>query len=132
VTPEVATYLEMARTHLADARTVAALPLPHLAAREAYLAGYHAAEALVFARTGQAVKTHRGLRARFSELVRNDQRVDPGFLRFLARAYELKSIADYGGPPGIRITAAEATEAIDLADRLLTCVATIVADETTG
>lgn len=42
---ETADYLTKARTTLADAQTIAALPLPHVAAREAYLAVFHAAEA---------------------------------------------------------------------------------------
>ena len=45
---ETADYLAKARSTLADARTIAALPLPHIAAREAYLAVFHAAEAYIF------------------------------------------------------------------------------------
>jgi len=123
---ESASFLEMAHGHLADARAVAGLPLSHLAAREAYLAGYHAAEALVYARTGRVAKTHRGLRTRFADIVRTEPRVDQEFVRFLARAYELKSIADYGGAPGVQITAEEEAAAIDLADRLIACVESLL------
>jgi hypothetical protein len=41
--PETADYLAKARTTLADAQQIAALPLPHVAAREAYYAAFHAA-----------------------------------------------------------------------------------------
>ena len=34
--------------------------LADAAGRTAYLAGFHAAQALIFERTGRAVKTHRG------------------------------------------------------------------------
>lgn len=44
---ETADYLEKARATLADARQIAALPLPHVAAREAYLAVFHAAQAYI-------------------------------------------------------------------------------------
>ena len=39
---ETADYLEKARATLADARQIVALPLPHIAAREAFLAVYGA------------------------------------------------------------------------------------------
>ena len=43
---ETADYLAKASVTLADAEKIAARPLPHVAAREAYLAVFHAAEAL--------------------------------------------------------------------------------------
>lgn len=48
---ETADYLTKARATLADARQIASLPLPHVAAREAYLAVFHAAEAYIFEKT---------------------------------------------------------------------------------
>ena len=51
--PETADYLEKARTTLADAQQIAVLPLPHVAAREAYYAAFHAAEAYIFEHTGK-------------------------------------------------------------------------------
>jgi hypothetical protein len=39
---ETADYLAKARATLADAEKIAAVPLPHVAAREAYYAAYHA------------------------------------------------------------------------------------------
>jgi uncharacterized protein (UPF0332 family) len=116
----------MAHTHLMDARVIAALPLPHVAAREAYLAAYHAAEALIVERTGRPVKTHRGLRARFAELVRGEPGLDKGFVAFLARAYEMKSVADYGGGPGAQISTDDAAAAIALAERMIFAVQTIL------
>ena len=54
------------RATLVDAQKIASLPLPHVAAREAYLAVFHAAEAYIFEQTGKVSKTHRGFRSEFS------------------------------------------------------------------
>jgi uncharacterized protein (UPF0332 family) len=109
VKAETADYLAKAREALAGARQIAALPLPQVAAREAYLAAYHAAEAYIFERTGKTVKTHRGLRATFTRLAREEPRIAAEYLTFLASAYELKSIADYGvGPTTRAISGADA------------------------
>ena len=47
MTPETRYYLDKARQCLADAKTIAAIPIPQVAAKEAYLAGYHAAAAFI-------------------------------------------------------------------------------------
>jgi uncharacterized protein (UPF0332 family) len=57
VKPETADYLAKARTTLADAQKIATLPLPHVAAREAYYAAFHAAEAYIFEHTGKVAIT---------------------------------------------------------------------------
>jgi uncharacterized protein (UPF0332 family) len=120
VKAETADCLATARECLAGAKQIAALPLPKVAAREAYLAAFHAAEAYIFELTGKAVKTHRGLRATFSRLARNEPRIDPEYLTFLARAYELKSIADYGiGPTARAISAEDAARATETAERFI-------------
>jgi uncharacterized protein (UPF0332 family) len=54
MTPEVRDYLSTARQCLADAKKLLALPMPHIAAREAYLAGYYAAEAYIYHCSGKA------------------------------------------------------------------------------
>jgi uncharacterized protein (UPF0332 family) len=54
VKPETADYLDKAQHCLAGAKTIAAAGLPDVAAREAYLAAYHAAEAYIFECTGKA------------------------------------------------------------------------------
>lgn len=120
---EAADYLDKARSCLADAKQIAALPLPHIAAREAYLAAYHAAEAYVFERTGRPAKTHRGLRATFSRLVKEDG-LDQSLLTFLAEGYELKSIADYStGSKTRTVSSADATLAIAAAERFVEAIA---------
>ena len=94
---ETADYLAKARTTLADARHIVALPLPHIAALEAYLAVFHAAEAYIFELTGKVAKTHRGVRSVGRDLV-----------TFLGAAYQFKTRADYAiGATAAPITAAE-------------------------
>jgi hypothetical protein len=56
---ETADYLAKARATLADAQKIASLPLPHVAAREAYLAVFHAAEAYIFEQTGKVQDASR-------------------------------------------------------------------------
>jgi uncharacterized protein (UPF0332 family) len=49
--------------------------VPHIAAREAYLAVFHAAEAYIFEQTGKAAKTHRGVRSEFARLAKAEPRI---------------------------------------------------------
>lgn len=63
MTPEAARFLAKARECLADA-VLYQLLVPRIAGREAYLAAFHAAEALFYERTGNIAKTHRGVGAR--------------------------------------------------------------------
>jgi uncharacterized protein (UPF0332 family) len=120
VKSETADYLGKARTCLADARQIAALPLPRLAAREAYYAAFHAAEAYIFECTGKAATTHRGVRSEFTRLARREPRIDGELSRFLATAYQLKETADYGiGPAVASISADQAAAAITTAARFI-------------
>jgi uncharacterized protein (UPF0332 family) len=120
---ETANCLAKARRCLDRANNIAALPEPEVAAREAYLAAYHAAQAYIFERTGKDVKTHRGLRATFSRLARNEPRIAPEYLTLLARTYEFKSIADYGVDPNTpAISGTDAAVAIDAAGRFIDAI----------
>jgi uncharacterized protein (UPF0332 family) len=85
---ETADYLAKARATLADAQQIAALPLPHIAAREAYLAVFHAAEAYIFEHTGKVAKTHRGVRSEFARLARAEPRIGRDLVTFLGTAYQ--------------------------------------------
>lgn len=87
---ETADYLAKARATLADARQIATLPLPHVAAREAYYAAYHAAEAYIFEQTGKVATTHRGVRSEFARLVRREPSIDRELTRFLATPTSLR------------------------------------------
>ena len=127
MTPETADYLAKAREYLNKARSL--LDVMHYsdeAARAAYLAAFHAAQALVFERTARVAKSHSGLRTTFARLAKDDPRIDRPFTRFLARAYKSKEITDYGIGPQAVVTAAEAQEMIDLAMRFVDRMAEIV------
>ena len=128
MSPEVTDCLNRARSHLEKARNF--LNILHYsdeAARAAYLAGFNAAQALVFTRRGRIAKTHRGLRSTFAELVTDQPGLDPSFTRFLAEAYRSKENVDYGGGDGAPVTEAEAQQMIETAARLIEAIAKILA-----
>ena len=70
MTPEAAQFLEKARSDLNDGHKIASIGLAHVAARCAYYAAFHAAEALIMERTGKIAKTHSGVRAEFARLLK--------------------------------------------------------------
>ena len=120
---ETADYLAKARNTLADAQQIATLPLPHVAAREAYLALFHAAEAYIFEQTGKVAKTHRGVRSEFSRLARTEPGIGRDLIVFLGTAYQFKTRADYAvGSAATPITLAEATTAIATAARFIDAI----------
>jgi uncharacterized protein (UPF0332 family) len=100
---------------------------PDEAARAAYLAGFHAAQALILARTGRVTKSHSGLRNTFARLTRNDPAVDRRFTRFLAQGYAFKEIADYVVQPEAVVTVKEAQEMLDTAALMVNRIADVLA-----
>lgn len=84
--PETADYLAKARYCLARARTIAAAEVLDVAAREAYLAAYHAAEAYIFERIGKAAKTHHGMKSQCNRRARDEPRIGRELLAFLSGA----------------------------------------------
>ncbi len=124
---ETADYLAKARATLADAQQIAALPLPHIAAREAYLAVFHAAEAYIFEHTGKVAKTHRGVRSEFARLARAEPRIGRDLVTFLGTAYQFKTRADYAvGSTAAPITSAEAAAAIATTMRLIDTISQLL------
>lgn len=95
MTPEAGSYLEKARECLGYARVNLDVKLGNDAGRNAYLAAFHAAQALIFERTGKIAKTHQGVHAEFNRLAKAEAAVDRELQRFLTQAYNLKAIADY-------------------------------------
>lgn len=117
---ETADYLAKARATLADAQQIAKLPLPHVAAREAYLAVFHAAQAYIFEHTGKVAKTHRGVRGEFARLAKAEPRIGRDLVTFLGTAYQFKVRADYAvGSTAAPITLAEAAVAIATTSRFI-------------
>jgi uncharacterized protein (UPF0332 family) len=95
VTPQAYRFLEKADKLLNQAETMLRVGLNEAAGRTAYLAGYHAAQALIFERTGKAFKSHGGVQTEFLRLTKSDHWLDGHLRVFLSRTYNLKAIADY-------------------------------------
>jgi uncharacterized protein (UPF0332 family) len=118
VTPEAGLFLDKARQALAIADYMVG-EWPAEAGRSAYLAAFHAAQALIAERTGRAVKTHKGVNASFQRLTMGDNRVDLDLRSFLSRGYDLKVSADYGTGPDAVVSEGAAREAMAMAKRFV-------------
>jgi uncharacterized protein (UPF0332 family) len=73
VTPEAERILQKAEKHLErGGQVMLGVALTDDAGRAAYLASFHAAQAVIFERTGKVVKTHRGVQSEFLRLTKDD------------------------------------------------------------
>ncbi len=129
--PETADYLAKSRECLDAAKQINALPLPPVAAKEAYLAAYHAARAFVFESTGKVVKSHGGMRTMFAQITKDDPRIDRVLASLLGRAYKFKEIADYGVGSQALVTAKEAQDVIDIAERFVDTIVPLLSSDVT-
>lgn len=128
--PQTAAFLAKSREFLDKANDLfGAHHWPDEAGRAAYLAGLHAAQALIFETTGTTPKRHSTAQGRFAQLVRDDPRFDSELRAFLLRTYNLKAIADYLTGPGSQVTVEQAQEAITTAIRFVATVSTILEAE---
>jgi len=75
VTPEAKEHFDKARQCLIRARTILDAGVGEDAGRNAYLAAFHAAQALIAERTGKDAKTHRGVHTQFARLTRHEPRL---------------------------------------------------------
>jgi uncharacterized protein (UPF0332 family) len=129
VKPEAAEHLDRAGEYLTKARNL--LDVLHYndeAGRAAYLAALHAAQALIFERTGQIASSHGGINSQFNLLTRGDPRVDAELRRFLPHAYDLKAVADYEAGPGSVVPLERVEAAILAARRFVDVVAELLDD----
>ena len=124
--PETAAYLAKAQQCLKEARVCAANELPEAAGRAAYLAAFHAAQALIFERSGRAAKSHNGVRSEFARLAKEDPCIDRRFPTFLARAYNLKAVADYAIGEGVTVDLTDAREAIEGAEAFVAAIESLL------
>ena len=85
---------------------------PDEAGRTAYLAGFHAAQALIFERQDRTPKSHSGVQTVLASLTRDEVGFDIELRRFLGRAYNLKAVADYETGPHAVVTHEQAADAI--------------------
>jgi uncharacterized protein (UPF0332 family) len=83
------------------------------AGRTAYLAGFHAAQALISERTGKAAKTHKGVHSELHRLLKDLPGVDDATRIFLSQAYNLKAIADYETGPGSEVPPDQAKASVE-------------------
>ena len=81
--PEADRYLAKAHESLGEARQIIQIGLAAVAARSAYYAAFHAAEAYIFAKTGRVGKTHAGVRTEFVRLARNEAKISRAMTTFL-------------------------------------------------
>lgn len=100
--------------------------LADAAGRTAYLAGFHAAQALIFETNDRVLKTHTGVRTEFARLVKDDPSIDSELRAFLGLAYQLKAIADYEAGPGSHVSPETARNALQTARRFVEYVASLL------
>lgn len=122
MTPEAADFLVKARNDLGDARKIMGIPLATAAARTAYYAAFHAAEALIFEHTGKIAKTHSGVWTEFARILQalGDDRA---LLTFLTNSYKHKETSDYGTGENAFVSDEEAADAIVGAENFVATVA---------
>jgi len=125
LTPEVSSYLDKARQCLSYALVNLEVKLGNDAGRNAYLAAFHAAQALIFDRTGKAAKSHQGVHAEFNRLAKEEKRIDRDVRRFLPQAYNLKAVADYEMGPDAVVPLERAAAAVERAGRFVECIAAL-------
>ncbi len=121
--PQTNAFLEKSRELLDQADAILRIDLYEAAGRTAYLAGFHAAQALIFETSERIYKSHSGVRGALSRLLKDDPRVDKQLRAFLGRAYDLEAIADYETGSGSHVSAERAREAVETARRFIDCIA---------
>lgn len=68
------------------------------------------------------------LRAQFARIAKDQPRIDQSVSEFLGRAYELKSLADYGTGTEATISFVTATSAIEATTRFVDCIASLIGE----
>jgi uncharacterized protein (UPF0332 family) len=111
---------------LSNARAELGISLSNDAGRNAYLAAFHSAQALIFERTGKVAKTHRGVHSEFARLAKLEPAIDSRFPVFLTQAYNLKAVADYETGAGSVVPRDRAAAAIEAAREFIDCVSKLL------
>ena len=126
MTPETRELLDKARNCLSRARIILAAGVGEDAGRDAYLAAFHTAQAVIRVRTGRIAKTHRGVQKLLSDYGRGDPRL-ADLAVFLSQAYNLKAVADYELGSGADVPLERASEAIERAAQFIKQIAELLA-----
>ncbi len=120
--PQTSAYLDSADEAIRDAKQILAVNIPRQAARLAYYAQFHAAQALIFERTDKVAKTHKGVDREFHRLAMAEPTFAPGFAATLSASYHFKEVADYETGAAAVVTAADAGQVITAAEHFVTTV----------
>ena len=123
---EARLFLDKAKACLARGKTILEAGVGGDAGRNAYLAGFHATQALIFARTGKIAKTHRSVHSEFSKLVITDTRLIE-FRSFLRQTCELKAAADYETGADADVPLERADAALQAAPRFVGLISEMLA-----
>jgi uncharacterized protein (UPF0332 family) len=99
------------------------------AAREAYMAAFHAAQAIIQSRQGKVAKTHRGVRTALARIAQADTRFEPTFTTFLGNGYRLMEKDDYDVATDAPITRDDARNSLGTATRLVAHAEWLLAQE---
>jgi uncharacterized protein (UPF0332 family) len=124
--------MKKAREFLLKARDMLADDWPDEAGRAAYLAGLHAAQAVIVERTGRVIKRHRGVHNESRRLTRDEPGFDRRLRTFLGRAYNLKAITDYGTEPDSGVTIPQADAIATAGEFVEVAAALLVERDGTG
>ena len=120
--PQTAAYLESAVESVSDARRILTIGIPRQAARLAYYAQFHAAQALIFERTNKVAKTHRGVDTLFHKLAQAEPGLPSQLAATLTVAYHFKEAADYETGIAGAVSNEDASQAIETAERFVAAV----------
>lgn len=107
---------------------LAALPMNRHAARSAYYAMFHAAEALIVQRSGRSAKTHRGVHSEFSRLTKEGDPNDRVIWRALPDGYHHKELYDYSTDLNANISDNATSAILEDAARFVTRVEELLND----
>jgi uncharacterized protein (UPF0332 family) len=90
VRPESEHFIENARNMLARGQRMLEADLHEDAGRAAYLAAFHAAQALICEREHRSLKTHQGVQSEFARLIKTELTVTAELRGFLSRALRIQ------------------------------------------
>jgi uncharacterized protein (UPF0332 family) len=99
MSPEAIDYLAISKLSLERAQRAFVAELFEDAARNAYLAALNAARALIYEKTGLAVKSHSGARSKLHDLMHEGLPFDGKIAKFLQEGFDTKQGVDYGDGP---------------------------------
>jgi uncharacterized protein (UPF0332 family) len=111
--PESQQFIDKANVILLRGAIMLKSGLNEDAARSAYMASFHVAQAYIFERKGKVSKSHHGVQTEFFRLTKDDPRIDHELRKFLSQSYEFKSVADYFTGPEAVTSVQEATDALE-------------------